>query len=92
MKKTLFFLVFVITLFSCKNEENNKEIKEEENKIEVDDTFKVSLNVLVKKDDDFQIYYTENKGETFTEEKSIWVAVKGNDNLQKIMIVESLIF
>ena len=47
--------------------------------------FKLTLDVVVKKDDNLQVYYTQSDTENFTEEKSIWVPVKGSEDLQKVV-------
>lgn len=82
-KILLISVIFSIVFSSCKNE--SKVTKDNEVAKEVkNDFFKVTLDVKVKKEDSFQLYYTENASENFSEEKSIWVNVKGSENEQKV--------
>lgn len=74
---------FVI-LTSCKNEKNSENNPEVATEV-VNDFLKVTLDVTVKKDDNFQIYYIDKVTEPFSEEKSVWVEVKGNPNPQKVV-------
>ena len=73
--KTKFLTTLLISFFfiSCKND-----TKETVNQpqVETNDFFSVTYDVVLKKDDDFQIYYTEKDGEIFSEEKSIWKNIK----------------
>ena len=77
-------LLLVTTLFSCKNE-SNSEKNSSSVQPELTKNFKVSLNVLVKQDDNFQIYYTEKTSSDFNEEESVWVEVKGSENPQDVV-------
>lgn len=84
--KTKFLALFVIvsTLFvGCKDEKSNDAIdavtaKEQKN-------FKVTLNVTVKKNDTFSIFYTEDGSIDFTKTTPIWVEVKGSDSPQDVV-------
>ena len=78
------FILTIMFLISCKNDTKTGEINSSIQK-ELNNSFKISVNAIVKKDDFFQLYYFENKSENFTEEKSIWVEVKGNDKNQNIV-------
>ena len=82
--KFITILLLVTTLFSCKNESNNEETSSSVQP-ELTKNFKVSLNVLVKQDDNFQIYYTEKTSSDFNEEESVWVEVKGSENPQDVV-------
>ena len=84
MKTKVFLILLCISMFfiSCKNE--TSKTKEPEQEL-ANDFFKVTLDVKVKKTDDFQIYYIENADENFSEEKSIWINVKGSENQQKVV-------
>lgn len=82
--KFITILLLVTTLFSCKNESNNEETNNSVQP-ELTKNFKVSLNVLVKQDDNFQIYYTEKTSSDFNEEESVWVEVKGSENPQDVV-------
>lgn len=98
--KTKFLVLFVLVFFtfiSCKNENAKTATKENQAEKSIDDIFKVSVNALVKKNDNFQLYYIEKSDEMFSEEKSIWIEVKGMDVPQNLIfnlpkdIVPSLI-
>ena len=82
--KFITILLLVTTLFSCKNESNNEKTNSSVQP-ELTKNFKVSLNVLVKQDDNFQIYYTEKTSSDFNEEESVWVEVKGSENPQDVV-------
>ncbi len=77
------FLALAFT--GCKNDKtDSKEAAEEAAEEKLDETFKVSVNVLVKKNDDFQLYYRESPSDSFSEEKSLWVSVKGSETAQTV--------
>lgn len=79
--KTLIPALFLVTiLFSCK-EDKKEEVKTEKEKV----TFDVSLNMIVKQDDNFQIFYTDEATPNFDEIKSMWLPVKGSENAQDIV-------
>ncbi len=87
--KTRFFAITLIalTLFSCKDEkkeDNNKAVAE---KPKNENLFKIAFDAVVKKDDSFHLYYTEDKTNNFTEDKSIWVKVKGSNNEQEVLFM-----
>ena len=46
--------------------------------------FKVTMDAVVKQDDDFSLYYTEDGSANFSTKKIVWTAVKGNPTSQKI--------
>jgi uncharacterized protein YciU (UPF0263 family) len=53
-------------------------------KITVEDVFEVILDVIAKKDEAFQVYYTDQTSDKFNEEQSIWIETKGSDFQQKV--------
>lgn len=71
-------------VIGCKNEKSGDENKPGQEQPAVDEQFKVTLDMTVKKDDNFQVYY-KNGDNAFTEEESMWVAVKGQDTPQQIV-------
>ena len=73
--------LFIMALVSCKKEEKTAE---PEVKKEVSTLFKVTLDVNVKKDDSFHLFYTEDGSSNFTEESSVWVEFKGSPNDQSV--------
>jgi len=52
---------------------------------EYDDIFRVSFNLLVKQDDNMQVYYTMDGSINFTEEESVWTPVKGSAEAQEVV-------
>lgn len=84
MKARVFLIIAtILTVFnSCKNE---PKAEEDLTTKAVVDVFKATLNVKVLKDDTFQMYYTEKADENFSEEKSIWVNIKGSEIQQNIV-------
>lgn len=85
MKANIFLVVAFISIFftSCKNEKSvdSEDVVKPE---VVDNSFKVTIDVIVKKDDRFQLYYVDDSNPEFNEEKSVWVDVKGSEALQKL--------
>lgn len=80
-KLSLLILVLPLVFSSCKDEK-----KEEENKVEDKiQTFDVTLNMVVKQDDNFQLFYTDESTLTFDETKTLWLPVKGSDAPQDIV-------
>jgi len=47
--------------------------------------FKVTVNVTVKKDDSFSLFYTEDGTADFTKIQPIWVDVKGSNTPQDVV-------
>lgn len=81
--KILLSALTVLFLMSCKNDGKEKETTEESGKLP--ETFNVSFNVTVKKDDTFQLYYTEDKTLNFGDAMSVKTLVKGSDLSQEIL-------
>lgn len=77
-----FFAVLAIALTGCKNEKSvdNLEVVKPE---VVDNTFKATFKVTVKKDDDFSLYYTEDGTINFNK-PALWLKVKGSDSPQDV--------
>ena len=84
MKNKIKNLIVVVTLVfvSCKND--SKTNSAEAPKEEVNKSFNVIVDMVVKKDDNFQIYYNEDGSQAFTADKLINVDVKGSDTPQEI--------
>ena len=85
--KIILGTVLAMTFFtSCKNENPTINPNDSQNQQEVlNDYFIVTVDVIVKKDDDFQIYYTEKTSADFNEQESLWVKVKGSETSQKVV-------
>lgn len=84
MKKLFASALVAFTLFSCKDKEANVEPAAEAPK-EVSKEFTVTLDVKVKKDDSFHVYYSEDGTDNFVEENSVWAEFKATpDTNQQI--------
>ena len=85
MKKRFTYLIFLMVMLflNCKSE---KPIDSMEfvTPPPIEEPFKVTLSVVVKHDDTFSLYYSEDSTAYFTKEP-IWLAVNGNENLQDIV-------
>jgi hypothetical protein len=76
---TVLSLVFV----NCKNDKNNSETEKQKQDVEIQQNlFKVSLNAIVNKTDDFCLLYTEDGSLNF--EEGVWQQVIGSTNEQTI--------
>ncbi|MDI1317576.1 hypothetical protein [Flavobacterium sp.] len=78
----LFFLPFIV-LISCKKDvetKENVETPEIQNK-----HFVVTLDLIVKKNDNIHLYYTQDRSINFNEEQSLWAEVKGNNEVQQVV-------
>lgn len=88
MKSKLIFAFFLSLslLTSCKDKDTQIENKETVQKeVAPTDNIIVTLSAVVKKDDSFQIYYKNEDGEPFSEEKSFFIEFKGSDVEQNIV-------
>lgn len=85
MKTKFISLLILLTVFvtGCKNEKSidNLDIVNPE---VVDNSFKVTLNVVVKENDDFSLFYSEDGSSDFTKIKPIWISVKGSELSQNV--------
>lgn len=81
MKKHI-LAIFIISMsfIGCKDDKK----VEEENAPKVDNFLKVSFDLIIKKDDDIHLYYTEDGTLNFNEKNSIWVHISGSDAIQKV--------
>ena len=80
--KNLFLALFLtLTAISCKEDGKNQENGNQEAEVAVN-AFKVTLNFIAKKDDDFCLLYTEDGSIDFKE--GVWKAVKGAENEQVV--------
>ena len=82
-KSIVLFLFMGLTLVNCKNEGNPSGTESQETQAEAPkNVFTVTLDVVVKKDDDFCVLYTEDGTLDFKE--GVWKVVKGSDTQQTI--------
>lgn len=85
--KTFFLSGLLITLFfiSCKEEKKTEPVVvEEELK-----PFTISVNAIVNKDSEFQIYFNEDGSESYPAEQYINVSIKGSEEPQDLIFVIS---
>lgn len=83
VKSIVLGLMLSVFLVSCKNDPKVEEGKT--NDEVVNNSFKVTLNLTIKKNDTIHLYYTEDNTINFTEESSIWTSVLGNDQPQDVV-------
>lgn len=81
MKLKFLLVALVLVVVSCKNEPKNQS-NEVNNQEVVSNTFKVTVNAVVKKNDDFCLLYTEDGSLNF--EKGVWKGITGSENVQTI--------
>lgn len=72
-----------VLLIGCKNEKSADPLEVEKQEV-VKNSFKVIIDVIVKNDDNFSLFYTED-GTTNFGGTPIWLGVKGNQNEQQIV-------
>ena len=85
MKKIILMILVIISFISCKNDQKAKLDGENKKETAIDlDLFKVNFNLLVKKNDNFHLFYTQDGTINFNEKNSIWLPVKGSENVQTI--------
>ena len=84
MKTRIILLAIVVCNFlsSCKGDKTDEAVAE----VAPKNQFKITLNAIVKKDDNFQLFFNETTfDKPFKEENAIWVEVKGNEAAQDIV-------
>jgi hypothetical protein len=79
----LFVLLITLAFASCKNKKSIDSL-ELVTPVLVDNNFKVTLNVIVKKDDTFSLFYTIDGSTDFSNIAPIWKAIKGEQNEQSL--------
>jgi hypothetical protein len=82
-KSILVSLFAVLALVSCKKEFEKKE--GDQKLAELEETFDVNFNLVIEKDDTFQLYYTEDGTLNFSDDKSVKSVVRGNTNAQDVL-------
>ncbi len=87
MKTRIILAIVLMTTFfvGCKNEKSVDSLEVVTPETIVDKTFKVTLNVILKKDDTFSLFYTEDGTTDFSKTAPIWKAVKGSDAEQSVV-------
>ena len=86
MKTNIFTVVILIaTLFTgCKDNKSLDSLEVVNPEVKVDDTFKVTINALVKKNDSFSLYYSLD-GTTDFKIEPLWLEFKGSETAQDIV-------
>lgn len=85
--KTKFIAVLVLLtalMSGCKDEKSVDDLETVKSEV-IDNSFKVTLDVIVKENDDFSLFYTEDGSTDFTKIKPIWMSVKGSESSQKVI-------
>lgn len=80
--KIITIIVFMLTLFTACNDKSSTV-----NQKGIDHNFKITLRVIVKKNDNFSLFYTQDGTIDFSKTKPIWVGVKGKLNEQKVVFI-----
>lgn len=85
MKTRIILPILLVTVFftACKNDKSVDSLDVVKPEV-VDNSFKIVLKAIVKKDDDIALYYTEDGTTNFFDVKPIWQGVKGSENEQEI--------
>lgn len=85
MKTKIVSIIAVCTLIiSCKNETKSNESEITNETSNVENKMTIQMEVIQKTDENYAIYYTENEGINFSDEKTIWSEVKKADDFQTI--------
>ncbi len=82
MKKSIAIILLVIGLVSCKDEKKDTNIVDS---TKLPETFNVTFNLTVQKDDTFHLLYTEDGTLNFSDDKSVAVLIKGSSTPQDII-------
>lgn len=76
------FTAATLLFINCKGE--NKE-EQKAATPEADQSFTITMNVIVPKDDNFQIFYNEDGSDNYTQDKMVNVVVKGSAQAQDLV-------
>ena len=79
-------LMAILSLASCKDDKKGADTKEAPAAVvdKENDIFKVSFDLILKKDDNLHLYYTEDGTINFNEKSSVWMPIIGSDKVQTI--------
>lgn len=69
----------------CKNESNSNDANDLTKQVPLEEGFRVSLEVIVKKDDSFHLYFTEDGTIDFGKNQPISAKVIGSENAQNVI-------
>lgn len=85
MKTKFLSILAICTLaISCKNEVQKAENEATVDAPNVENKMTIQMEVIQKTDENYAIYYTENDGINFSDEKTIWCEVKKSDDFQTL--------
>ena len=87
MKTKFIAALFLLTnlLVGCKDEKSVDNLEVVNNETTVENFVKINLKVIVKKKDDFALYFTEDGSINFFDVKPIWQGVKASDTEQEVV-------
>lgn len=74
--KLIYISIALITIVSCNNRKKGRHVK--------DITFDFCADVVMEKDDDLILYFRDGSNEWFDEQHSVWVHLKGSNNIQSV--------
>jgi hypothetical protein len=86
--KTKFFTLTIVLLLvasSCKKGESNETNESSSEKTASKDFFNVEMDIIAQTQDDFTVYYSEDKTNNFDGTKAIWKGVKGGSVPEKVI-------
>jgi len=85
--KHIWLILFMLTFtLSCKKDNKIESLELIQHEF-TDSSFKVTLDVIVKKDDDFSLYFTDDGSIDFSQNPPIWVGVRGKETSQKVYFI-----
>jgi hypothetical protein len=87
LNKIILFMVTCVIFLSCKNDTKQVEITTDDEVEWADkgnENFTLNLNMVVKENDTFTMYYLTDDMKAITKEKSVSVHVSGNSNIQSL--------
>lgn len=85
-KNLVIVTLFTLVLWGCKNDKSVDDLNVVKSEA-VDNSFKVTLDVVAKKSDDFALLYTLDGSINFFTIPAVWQPVVGSDSPQEISFV-----
>lgn len=84
-KFIMLIILFTSVFVGCKEDASSSDTTDLTKQVKVEEGFKVSLEVVVKKDDAFHMYYTEDGTVDFGKNQPISTKVVGSENTQIVV-------
>lgn len=78
------FILMSTLIIGCKNENKGNQASPTVTEVK-DNIFKITIESIIKKDDDYSLYYTDASGPEFKE--TLWSGVKGSETPQKTTFI-----